>query len=109
MAKDKVPNYTDAQVERIRALAAERGANAATAAILAEELGKTVRSVTAKMVRMDIGYAAKERTTKSGDPIVSKDDLVAEIGKVVEGNLAGLEKAPKAALQALARFAANGE
>ncbi len=109
MAKDKTPNYTDAQVARINELAAERGANAATAAILADELGKTIRSVTAKMVRMDIGYQAKVRTTKTGEPITHKDDLVAEIGRVVEGNLAGLEKAPKAALQALARFVANGE
>lgn len=109
MAKVITPNYTDAQVARINELVAERGANGETAAVLATEFGKTVRSVVAKMVRMDIGYTAKVRTTKSGEPITHKDDLVAEIGRVVEGNLAGLEKAPKAALQALARFVANGE
>lgn len=101
------PNYTPEQEQLIRDAAAEFGANATTAERLAETLGKSRRSVIAKMVRMDIGYQAKVRTTKSGDPIVSKSDLVAAIGDVVAGNLEGLDKAPKAALIALANFAAN--
>ncbi len=105
MAKDKVPNFTEAQEQRIRDTAPH---NAASAAILAEEMGKTPRSLIAKMVRMQVGYATKAKVTKSGDPVESKADLVERIGAVVEGNLEGLEKAPKVALQAIARFASNG-
>ncbi len=107
MKTEKTPNYTPANEARIRELASTDGANAATAQVLADELGKSLRSVIAKMVRLDIGYQAKERTTKSGDPIVSKADLVSQIGAVVSGNLEGLDKAPKAALLAVARFAAS--
>ena len=98
----KAPNFTEAQEQRIRDTAPHC---AASAAELALEFGKTPRSVIAKMVRMEVEYARKVPTTKSGDPIVSKADLVAQISAVVDGNLDGLEKAPKPALHALASFA----
>lgn len=106
----KAANYTEAQEQRIRDLAAENGGllNAASAETLATEFGKTPRSVIAKAVRMEL-YKSKEPTTKSGEPIEHKDDLVAEIGRVVEGNLAGLEKAPKAALVAIRNFVNSAE
>lgn len=106
MAKEKVPNFSEAQEQRIRDAAAAGTLNAAVAATLADEFGKTPRSVIAKIVRMGLPYATKQRTTKTGEPIVSKTKLVEQIGAVVDGNLEGLEKAPKPALQALARFAA---
>lgn len=110
MAKAKEPNYTAAQEQRIREAADQHGKlNASIAAGLADEMGKSARSVIAKITRMALPYATKEPTTKNGDPVVKKGDLVARIGEVVEGNLEGLDKAPKAALHALARFvAANG-
>ena len=102
MAKIKTPNYTPAQEQRIRDMAP---LNAEIAATLATEFGKTARSVIAKAVRMEIGYVAKTPTTKSGDPVTNKAALVADIASIVSGNLDGLEKAPKAALYALAAFA----
>lgn len=105
MSKEKVPNFSAAQEQRIRDAADEGTLNADVAATLATEFGKTSRSVIAKIVRMGLPYATKQRTTKSGDPIVSKAKLVEQIGAVVAGNLEGLDKAPKPALQALARFA----
>lgn len=106
ISKEKTPNFTPEQEARIRESAPH---NLASATELANEFGKTPRSVIAKIVRMDVGYQSKVRTTKSGDPVISKEKLVGQIANVVEGNLEGLEKAPKAALQALARFVASGE
>ena len=106
MAKEKVPNFTAEQEARIEA---GQPHNAETAAALAAEFGKSPRSLIAKMVRMGVAYQTKQRTTKSGAPIISKTKLVEQISAVVEGNLEGLEKAPKPALMALARFAnSNG-
>ncbi len=101
MAKVVTPNYSDAQTATIVAAAP---VNKAVAQRLADELGKSLRSVIAKATREGV-YQAQGKVTKSGDPVVSKTDLVASIGMIVTGNLEGLEKAPKAALLALSRFA----
>lgn len=103
MAKDKTPNFTEAQEARISETAPH---NLASATELAAEMGKSPRSLVAKMVRMGVAYERKQPTTKTGEPVVSKADLVEQIGAVVDGNLEGLEKAPKPALQAVARFVA---
>lgn len=102
MAKEKQPNFTEAQEQRIRDTAPH---NLASATELAEEFGKSPRSIVAKIVRMEVAYERKQPTTKTGEPIVSKAKLVEQIAGVVSGNLEGLEKAPKPALQAIARFA----
>ena len=109
MTKQKDPNYSEAQEARIRQAADEGELNAEVAAVLADEFGKTARSVIAKIVRMNLPYATKQRTTKTGEPIVSKTKLVEQISAVVGANLEGLEKAPKPALQALARFTASSD
>ena len=98
--KDKVPNFTEAQEQRIRDTAPH---NAASAAELAAEFGKSPRSVIAKIVRMEVAYERKQPTTKTGEPVTKKETLVSEIAAIVGANLDGLEKAPKPALVALAR------
>ncbi len=98
---EKTPNYTDAQTATIRDAAP---VNKAVAQTLADSMGKTLRSVIAKATREGV-YVAQGKTTKSGDPVVSKSDLVTSIAAIVGGNLEGLDKAPKVALHALARFA----
>lgn len=105
MAKEKVPNFSPSQEQRLRDAAAEGPLNLARATALGAEFGKSPRSVIAKIVRMGLPYAQKQRVTKSGDPVISKAKLVEQIGAVISGNLEGLDKAPKPALQALARFA----
>lgn len=93
--------YTPAMEAAIRA---EPVLNQAVAERLAASFGPTFtgRMVIAKINRMDgVEYQKKGKVTKSGDPVVHKDDLVAEIAKFVEGNLDGLEKAPKPVLQRL--------
>jgi hypothetical protein len=105
MPKEKTPNFSTAQEDAIRAAAANGPLNLAAATALGEEMGKSARSIVAKIVRMGLPYERKQPTTKTGEPIVSKTKLVEQISAVVEGNLEGLEKAPKPALQALAAFA----
>ena len=108
MKTPKAPNFTPAQEQAIRDRADELGTlDAASAAALATEMGKTTRSLIAKIVRMELPYATKQPVTKTGEPVASKSKIVAEIAAVVGGNLDGLEKAPKAALQALRRFTAS--
>lgn len=101
MTKEKTPNYTPAQVATIEAAAP---INKEVATRLASELGKTVRSVIAKAVRLEI-YVSQGPVSKTGEPVTKKETLVADIAAIVSGNLDGLEKAPKAALLAIARFA----
>jgi hypothetical protein len=102
MGKEKAPNYTEAQEARIREMAP---LNKAGAEALAAEFGKTVRSVIAKAVRMNVGYERQQPVTKTGEPVTKKETLVSEIAAIVGANLDGLEKAPKPALHALANWA----
>lgn len=62
------------------------------------------RSIVAKVNRMGLPYARKEKTSKDGSPITKKDDLVKRIAAIVSGNLDGLDNAPKPALLAIAAY-----
>lgn len=75
----------------------------ATVEKLAEEHGKSVRSIIAKLVREGV-YVAQERTTKTGEPVVRKADLVAQIEASTGVEFPSLVKASKADLVELARF-----
>jgi len=94
----KAPNFTAEQEQAIRDAAP---LNQAKARVLAAQMGKTERSITAKAVRMGVVYERKQPTTKAGGKVEKKETIVAEIAALVSGNLDGLDKAPKAALQAL--------
>ena len=94
MTKEVVKNYTDAQEAELMAA----GVIDNDAAIeFAAKFGKDVRSIRAKAVRMGI-YKAKEKVSKTGGKIESKEAIVADIAAIVGKNLDGLEKAPKQAL-----------
>lgn len=97
MTKEVAKNYTEAQEAR---MAEFEFIDAATAQELADEFGKNVKSVIAKAVRMGI-YKAKERTSKTGGKIETKEEIVAEISELVGKSLDGLEKASKQALIAI--------
>ena len=98
MKTEKAPNFTPAQEQAIRDAAP---LNQAKSRELAAQFGKTERSVTAKAVRMGVAYERKQPATKSGAPVERKEAIVAQIASLVSGNLDGLEKAPKTALQVL--------
>jgi hypothetical protein len=89
---EMVASYTEAETDEARAEVVKD---------LAEKLGKTVQSVRAKLVREGV-YKAKERKTKTGEPVVSKEKLVQEIEKAMGlevGDLESLEKATKRVLK----------
>ena len=95
-ATKKAVNYTDAQTAK---MVADYVAGA-TVETIATELGKTVRSVVAKLSREKV-YVAKVRTTKTGDVVVKKDataDAIAALLGLTEAEAESLTKANKTAL-----------
>lgn len=103
---EKTVNYTAEMVERMAEVydpSAEAEARKAAVETLAEELGKPVKSVVAKLANMGL-YVKAERTDKTGAKIVSKEELATEIGEALgltEADASSLAKANKAALKAV--------
>ncbi len=92
-------NYTEAMTEK---MVAQYTANPSrdTVDAIANELGKNARSVIAKLSREGV-YKAQPRVTKSGEPVVRKAELLAEIQDTLGVELPSLVKASKADLQRL--------
>ena len=97
MTKEVVKNYTEAQEAELMAAGV---IDNDLAIQFAEKFGKDVRSVRAKAVRMGI-YKAKEKVSKTGDKIESKDEIAAEIGSLVGRSMDSLVKASKEDLKFL--------
>ena len=95
-------NYTQDQVEYITnqyRLKPDRD----TVEKLSKELNKSIKSIIGKLSREGV-YKKTEYTTKTGEKPVTKLEIVQELAERLEleiWQLAGLEKAPKAALKAL--------
>lgn len=74
---------------------------------IAETLGKTVRSVTMKLVREKV-YIKKEYKTKSGASVVKKDSLIDKVSEylgLTENEATSFEHVNKTALvKLLAKF-----
>ena len=93
----KVANYTAEQTAQMKAdyLAG------VTVATIAETMGKTVKSVVAKLAKEQV-YKKKEYVTKTGAAPVKKDEHADAIGVIVatlsEGEIDSLTKANKTAL-----------
>ena len=67
---------------------------------LANQFGKTTRSIIAKLSREGV-YVAQPRTTKTGEPVISKSELVAQISEHFGIEMPTLVKAGKQDLQRL--------
>lgn len=67
---------------------------------LAQEFGKSVRSIIAKLSREGV-YVAQPKVTKTGEPVVRKAELVALIEANFGIEVPSLVKASKADLQRL--------
>jgi DNA-directed RNA polymerase specialized sigma24 family protein len=94
---EKNPNYTPEQTAQM----VEAYKAGTTVEAIAETLGKTVRSVVAKLSREGV-YRKKEYTTKNGERPVKKDTTAEKIGEAVglsEGEVDSLTKANKTALE----------
>ena len=70
----------------------------ATVDVIAEDLGKSVKSVIAKLVTLKV-YVKAVKTAKTGKPVTSKKDLVAKINAHFNLEMPSLAKATKIDLQ----------
>ncbi len=98
----KAMNYTADQAAK---LVADYQAGVSVEA-LAAELGKSTRSIIAKLSRSGV-YKAKEYKTKTGEAVVKKDEFADAIAQALglnEADADSLTKANKSALKAIADF-----
>jgi hypothetical protein len=103
----KTVNYTAEQTAQI---VADYQAGVTTEAI-AEKLGKTVRSIVAKLSREGV-YKAKTYVSKTGAAVVKKDahaDAIGAILKMTESEIESLTKANKTALEKIFGALANSK
>lgn len=104
---EKTLNYTPEQTAK---LVADYTAGMSVES-LAEALGKSVRSVVAKLSREGV-YKKKEYKTKTGEAVVKKDAHADAIGAILglpENDVESLTKANKAALKAIFEALANSK
>jgi len=102
---EKVVNYTPEQTAKMVADYAQ----GVTVESIAESLGKTVRSVVAKLSREGV-YRKKEYVSKTGEKPVKKDahaDAIGAILQLSEGEIDSLTKANKSALKTIFEALAN--
>jgi len=102
---EKVVNYTPEQTAQML----QDYAGGVTVEKIAETLGKTVRSVVAKLSREGV-YKKKEYVSKTGEKPVKKDahaDAIGAILKLSEGEIDSLTKANKSALKTIFEALAN--
>ena len=92
-------NYTEEMVSEMTTAYTDNPTRD-TVDALAKQFGKTTRSIIAKLSREGV-YVAQPRTTKSGEPVVAKAELVNEIQEHFGIELPTLVKAGKADLQRL--------
>ena len=92
---EKAKNYTDEMVAEMHDLYTANPTRE-TVEVIAEQFGKSVRSVIAKLSREGI-YVSQPRVTKTGEPVVRKAELVAQIEAHFEIEIPTLVKASKSA------------
>jgi hypothetical protein len=105
MAKEKAVNYTP---EMALAVVSDYKAGVSVEDI-AEKVGKSVRSVVAKLSREGV-YKAKEYVSKTGEKPVKKDahaDAIGAVLKLTEAEIESLTKANKTALAKIFTALAN--
>ena len=95
----RAKNYSDEAVSEMHSLY-EANPTRETVEQLAQQFGKSVRSVIAKLSREGI-YVAQPRVTKSGEPVVRKSELVAQIEDHFGIEVPTLVKASKTDLQTI--------
>lgn len=107
MTATKAVNYTAEQTAAI----VEAYAAGKTVEMIAEMVGKSTRSIVAKLSREGV-YKKKEYVTKTGEKAVKKDahaDAIGAILKLPENDIESLTKANKSALRAIFEALANSK
>ena len=104
---EKMVNYTPEQtVQMVQAYS-----SGVTVESLAETMGKTVRSVVAKLSREGV-YKKKEYVSKTGERPVKKDvhaDAIGAVLSLTESEIESLTKANKTALVKIFQALANSK
>ena len=104
---EKTVNYTP---EMTAKMVADYDAGV-TVEKIAEEFGKSVRSIVAKLSREGV-YKKKEYKTKAGEAVVKKDahaDAIGAILGLAENEIESLTKANKSALKKIFDALANSK
>jgi hypothetical protein len=107
MATVKSVNYTPEQTAKV----VEMYKAGSTPAAIAEALGKSARSIIAKLSREDV-YVKPVKMAKDGSPVVRKNELADAIGAVLgftEAETTSIEGATKTALQKIFSALANSK
>jgi hypothetical protein len=99
MADSKTANYSEAQVANLIDLYAEHGNEGLE--VIAESLGKSVRSVRSKLVREGVYVSAPKAPKVAKDAGPSKKALLNDLQAIVGFDVTGFTGATKPALQAL--------
>ena len=103
----KTINYTPEQTAQI----ISDYQNGVSVENIADNLGKTVRSIVAKLSREKV-YIAKEYKTKTGESAIKKDthaDAIGAILRLPENDIESLVKANKNALKVIFEALANSK
>lgn len=106
----KAENYSAEATTRVVS-AYTAAPTAETVALLATELGKSIRSVIAKLSKEGV-YVKKTYKTKTGETVVKKDETADAIGRVLsmtEAEVTSLTKANKTALSKIFTALANSK
>ena len=94
-------NYTDAMVANlVSGYATKEGTNKEFVTEMAKELGRSTKSIVAKLVSLNL-YVTEAKVTKTGLPVISKGTLVGQIENHFGFALPSLVKATKVDLQTL--------
>jgi hypothetical protein len=94
-------NYTDDMVaELVASYNHKEGSNKEFTAEAAQTLGKSVKSIISKLVSLKV-YQTEAKATKTGVPVISKKELVAQIETHFGFEVPSLVKATKVDLQNL--------
>ena len=94
-------NYTDEMVATlVSGYATKEGSNKEFVSAMAQELGKSTKSIVAKLVSLNL-YQTEAKVTKAGLPVVSKGVFVGQIENHFGFELPSLVKATKVDLQTL--------
>lgn len=103
----KTVNYTPEQTAQM----VSDYQSGVTVEMIAQNMGKTVRSVVAKLSREKV-YQAKQYVSKTGEKPVKKDvhaDAIGAILRLPENDIESLTKANKSALKAIFDALANSK
>ena len=107
MSKVTVVNYSPEQTQAV----VSGYTNGMTVESLAADMGKSVRSIIAKLSREGV-YKAKVYTTKQGDTVIKKDahaDAIGSILNLSESETESLTKANKSVLRKIFEALANSK